>query len=54
MALMWQLQFNNGDLPFTILSPSLQRNAVVQVKLSFIRDDEVVVFDNAVHITNVP
>ena len=48
------LSFDENDLPFTVLPASLQRNAVVQIKLNFIRDDEQVVFDNAIHISNVP
>ena len=48
------LSFDNNDLPFTVLPASLQRNAVVQIKLNFTRDDEQVVFDNAIHINNTP
>jgi MSHA biogenesis protein MshO len=39
---------------FTVFEASLQRNAVVQIKLNFTRDGEQVVFDNAIHITNIP
>ena len=39
---------------FTIVEPSLQRNAVVQINLTFSRDGENVTFDNAVHINNIP
>lgn len=48
------LSFDENYLPFTVLPASLQRNAVVQIKLNFIRDDEQVVFDNAIHIINIP
>lgn len=48
------LNFDENDLPFTVLPASLQRNSVVQIKLNFTRDDEQVVFDNAIHISNVP
>ncbi len=39
---------------FTVVEASLQRNAVVQIKLNFTRDGEQVVFDNAIHINNIP
>jgi len=39
---------------FTLLAASLKRNAVVQIKLNFTRDGEQVVFDNAIHINNIP
>jgi len=39
---------------FTVTEASLQRNAVVQIKLNFIRDGEQVIFDNAIHIINIP
>lgn len=42
-----------GDLPFTLQTPTLQRNALVKVKLSFERDDEQIVFDHAIHLKNV-
>ncbi|WDD98180.1 type II secretion system protein [Thalassomonas actiniarum] len=42
-----------GDLPFTLQAPTLQRNALVQVKLTFERDDEQIVFDHAIHLKNV-
>jgi len=48
------LDFDENDLPFTVVDASLQRNAVVQIKLNFTRDDEEVVFDNAIHISNIP
>ena len=45
---------NFSGSSFTVFEASLQRNAVVQIKLNFTRDGEQVVFDNAIHITNVP
>lgn len=39
---------------FTLVPASLKRNAVVQIKLNFTRDGEQVVFDNAIHINNIP
>tara|TARA_R110001583_G_scaffold36_4_gene298 strand:+ start:655 stop:1503 length:849 start_codon:yes stop_codon:yes gene_type:complete len=39
---------------FTVTEASLQRNAIVQIKFNFTRDGEQVVFDNAIHITNIP
>ena len=48
------LIFDNSDLPFKFLPASLQRNAVIQIKLNFDRDGEVISFDNDVHIENIP
>ena len=45
---------NTGDLPFTLLPATLQRNAMVQVKLNFLLNDESIVFNNEIHIANVP
>ena len=42
------------DLPFTVQQSTLQRNALVQIKLQFIRDGENIVFNNEVHLNNVP
>jgi len=41
-------------LPFTILPATLTRNAMVQVNLHFIRNDEDYVFNNDIHIGNIP
>jgi len=46
------VDFTNSS--FTVVAASLQRNAVVQIKLNFTRDGEQVVFDNAIHINNIP
>lgn len=46
--------FDINNLPFIVNEASLQRNAVVQINLNFTRDKEVVVFDTAIHIANVP
>ena len=40
--------------PFKKLSPTLQRNAVVQAKFEFTYTDEVLTLFNEVHIVNVP
>ncbi len=48
---------DNGAIPaFVLQHATLQRNAVVQIKLKFVRDSgsESVVFDNNIHINNVP
>ncbi|WDE10947.1 PilW family protein [Thalassomonas haliotis] len=42
-----------ADLPFTLLTPTLQRNALVKVKLTFERDEEQIVFDHAINLKNV-
>ncbi|WP_281559619.1 type II secretion system protein [Thalassomonas sp. RHCl1] len=42
-----------GDLPFSLEAPTLQRNALVKLKLTFERDDEQIVFDHAIHLKNV-
>jgi len=48
------LAYSQGELPFTVVNATLQRNAVIQIKLIFTREGERVVFDNAVHVNNVP
>jgi MSHA biogenesis protein MshO len=48
------LSFDNNNLPFSITPASLRRNAVVQMQLNFTRDSEEVLFDNAIHINNIP
>jgi len=48
------LIYDKDDLPFKFLPASLRRNAIVQVKLNFDRDGEVISFDNDVHIENIP
>ena len=40
--------------PFIIQNASLQRNAIVQMSLGFERDGETIVFDQEIHIVNVP
>ncbi|HCM47676.1 MAG TPA: hypothetical protein DIS98_09280 [Colwellia sp.] len=39
---------------FTVFQASLRRNAVIQIKLNFTRDGEEMIFDNAIHIINIP
>lgn len=40
--------------PFFIDAPTLSRNAVVNLRLNFVRTDESVVFNHKVHIKNTP
>jgi MSHA biogenesis protein MshO len=44
---------NIGD-PFRYSDATLERNAIVHLLLRFSRNDEVVVFNNEVHLQNVP
>jgi MSHA biogenesis protein MshO len=44
----------SSQLPFNYQEATLQRNAVVQIHLEFVKDDERYVFDHEVHINNVP
>lgn len=44
----------NEDDPFRVANASLTRNAVVNVMLRFKLNDETVVFNNEVHLHNVP
>ncbi|MCJ8319940.1 MAG: type II secretion system GspH family protein [Colwellia sp.] len=44
----------DSDLPFVINPATLQRNANVQVKLHFQREGEDFVFNNEIHLVNVP
>jgi MSHA biogenesis protein MshO len=46
--------FDKDNPPFVYSPASLQRNAVVQIKLHFNRDGEEIVFNNDVHIENIP
>ena len=48
------LIFDQNYLPFKVLPATLQRNAMVQIKLNFDRDGEVISFNNDIHIKNVP
>ncbi len=48
------LKFDKNNLPFKFLPVSLQRNAIVQVRLNFDRDGEIISFDNDIHIKNTP
>jgi len=43
-----------NNLPFIIVPATLTRNAMVQVNLHFIRNDEDYVFNNDIHINNIP
>ena len=48
------ITYDVNDLPFKFSPPTLQRNGVVQIKLNFDRDGEIIAFNNDVHIENVP
>lgn len=43
----------NSD-PFTIENPSLQRNSIVQVVLTFTKNNEEITFNNEIQVPNVP
>ena len=43
-----------NDLPFTIINATLQRNALVKVRLHFSQNNENYVFDHDIQINNVP
>lgn len=43
-----------ANLPFTYYNATLKRNAVVQIHLHLVKEDEDYVFDHEVHINNVP
>lgn len=45
---------DTDHLPFTISPATLKRNALVQVRLKFERDGESFVFENEIHIANMP
>jgi len=45
---------DRSNLPFVIQPATLQRNAMIQIKLNFMRGDENIVFNNETHIVNVP
>lgn len=42
------------DNPFRVTEATLQRNSIVHVLLRFSRDDEIVEFNNEVHLQNTP
>ena len=43
-----------SNLPFTVIPPTLTRNAMVQVNLHFIKNDDDYIFNNDIHIHNTP
>lgn len=45
---------NDSFSVFLVETPTLRRNAIVQVRLQFSRDDENIVFENQIHISNLP
>ncbi|MCW8832307.1 MAG: prepilin-type N-terminal cleavage/methylation domain-containing protein [Colwellia sp.] len=46
--------FDENLLPFEILPATLTRNALVKTRLHFTQDNEDYVFENDIHIVNVP
>lgn len=42
------------DIPFVVQNSTLQRNAQIQVKIHFLLNDENIVFNNDIHLTNTP
>jgi len=48
------INIENNEAAFTVLAATLQRNALVQIKLHFSRNEEDFVFNNEVHVSNVP
>lgn len=44
----------SSELPFQISAPTLNRNALVQIRLSFELREEIVNYNTEVHIPNVP
>ena len=42
------------NYPFNVINASLQRNAIVQIKLPFEQNDETIVFNNDIHLKNSP
>ena len=43
-----------SELPFRVSNATLRRNSLVQILLAFEHNDEIVNFNNEVHIPNVP
>jgi len=43
-----------AELPFKVSAATLQRNALVNVSLEFLNNDESIVFNHEIHIENVP
>jgi MSHA biogenesis protein MshO len=47
-------QISASNLPFQYLPATLQRNAMLQINITFERADEAIVFHHDIHIANVP
>lgn len=47
-------EFDNLDPIFKFEEATLQRSAIVSIKLNFVRDDESIVFQNEIHVKNIP
>ncbi|PCI59587.1 MAG: prepilin-type cleavage/methylation domain-containing protein [Gammaproteobacteria bacterium] len=43
-----------NESAFSMLNATLQRNALVDIKLHFSRNNENIIFDNQIHISNIP
>jgi MSHA biogenesis protein MshO len=48
------INMNVNEPAFVVANPSLQRNALVDIKLHFQRLEEDIVFNNQIHLSNVP
>jgi MSHA biogenesis protein MshO len=46
--------FDVNKFPFVYLPKTLQRNALVELSLQFLRNEESFVFDHNIHLKNVP
>ena len=44
----------NGEMPFSVYEATLTRNGLVQIFLTFNRNQEIINFNSEVHIPNVP
>jgi MSHA biogenesis protein MshO len=44
----------NGEAPFSVSEATLTRNGLVQIFLTFNRNEEMINFNSEVHIPNVP
>lgn len=45
---------NSAEQPFTVTSATLTRNGLIQLLLTFEREEEIINFSSEVHIPNVP
>jgi len=40
--------------PFKVNEATLQRNAIINISLEFLNNDESIVFNHEIHVENVP